>query len=291
MSTDLQRLQHAIVRAERNRRGIGVRGQSGGQLPLWDERMRGIPNCLARSALFSCKGKSVPRTHLKDALIASTSGIRITATTEDLRQEESDVFLMLVHLARHHALGNQVEVTAHHLLKAMSWCTGSADYLRLRTCIKRLTEATIWVSFDGGRDGFSGRLVEKIEWSDAGSGSRERWRVRLDPQILHLFGDADYSLIDWEKRLQLRPVAKWLHNYYASHRDPLPISVARLYELCGSSNKRLSGFRSDLVSAMDELRRVGFLTYWAIGETNDLVVVRRNLARGVGMAPALVIEA
>ena len=42
------------------------------------------------------------------------------------------MFLMLVHLARMHPLGNQVEVTAHHLLKAMSWCTGSADYLRLR---------------------------------------------------------------------------------------------------------------------------------------------------------------
>jgi plasmid replication initiation protein len=224
-------------------------------------------------------------------LIASTAGVRITATTEDLRQEESDVFLMLVHLARMHPLGNQVEVTAHHLLKAMNWCTGSADYLRLRTCIKRLTEATIWVSFDGGRNGFSGRLVEKVEWADAGSGSRERWRIRLDPQILHLFGDTDFSLVDWQKRLQLRTLAKWLHNYFASHREPLPISVGRLYELCGSSNKRLSGFRADLVSALDELRRVGFLTYYGIGDKNDLVVVRRNQARGLPEPDMQLLEA
>jgi hypothetical protein len=278
MNSELkQRLNSAIVRSEQIRRGMStVAGDGPAQLPLWDERMRGIPNCLTRSALFSCKGKNVPRIQLKGALIASTAGVQITASTEDLRQEESDVFLMLVHLARMHKLGDLVEVTAYHMLKAMNWCAGSADYARLRACITRLTEATIWVKFDGDRGGFSGRLVERVEWADAGSGSRERWRIKLDRQILHLFGDTDFTLIDWEKRLELRTLAKWLHNYYASHRDPLPISVGRLYELCGSSNKRLSGFRSDLTSSLDELRRIDFLLYWSHDPKSDLVMVKRH---------------
>lgn len=291
MSTEIQqRLQDAIVRTERIRANSRMQQSlEQAQLPLWDERMRGIPNCLARCALFSCKGKSIPRLVLKDAVIASTAGVRITiSTVEDLRQEESDVFMMLVHLARMRPLGEQIEVTAHQLLKALEWCVGKADYERLRKCIKRLTDASIWVSFDRGRDGFNGRLVEHVAWTDAGSGSRERWRIRLDPRILRLFGDTDFSLIDWQKRLQLRPTAKWLHNYFSSHREPLPISVARLYELCGSSNKRVSGFKTDLISALEELKRVGFLLYWSVGEENGLVVVRRNLSR---LSDPILIEA
>lgn len=269
-------LQQAIARSEAIRtRGGLVKDQGGGQLPLWDERLRGLPNSLARGALFNCRGKGTERQNRKQELIASLAGVRVHYTGEELRQDEEDVWLQVAHLARSHPLGDQVEVSAYQLLKELGWGTSSKDYARLRGCITRLAEGTAWVSFEGGRSGFNGRLIERVSWADAGTGKRERWNLKLDPTILRLFGSDDYTLLDWRQRLELRPLAKWLHSFYSTHREPLPLPTATLFRLSGSSSSHIRFFRRDLAAALDELVRVGFLREFRIDGPSDFVHLRR----------------
>lgn len=255
----------------------------GGQLPLWDERLRGLPNSLARGALFTCRSKATPRENKRNEVIATTSGVAVYFTGQELRQDDQDVWLQVAHLARSHPLGNQVELSAYQLLKALGWSDSSRDYTRLRSCFERLNEATIKVTFDNGKHGYAGHLLEKIMWADSGTGKRERWRVRLDPEILELFGPAEYSLLDWHQRLQLRTLAKGLHTFYSTHRAPVGYSVALLYKLTGSSNSRMSGFRRDLLSALEELVRVGFLMHYRLDVATDVVFVKRNIRPAIGV--------
>ncbi len=91
------------------------------QLPLWAPRKRGLPNPLARCALFTASGKTEPRIDFKRSVIASLEGYEIAYTGEELRQDDQDVFLQLVHVARQEDLGTQLQVTVHSILVALGW--------------------------------------------------------------------------------------------------------------------------------------------------------------------------
>ena len=76
------------------------------QLPLWPNDLRGIPNAFARSALFNvANARKGERSNVKRLEIAALRGISITYTGEELRQDDEDVFLQLLHIARDTELG------------------------------------------------------------------------------------------------------------------------------------------------------------------------------------------
>ena len=249
------------------------------QLPLWPERLRGLPNPLARCALFTASGKAEPRVDYKRTPIVSVEGFNINYTGEELRQDDQDVFLQLIHMARAEDLGQQMTITGHSILVALGWGRGTEKYTRLKESVVRLREGTVWVSFpktDGSAEdqlegrGFTGNLIKALDWDG------ERWMLSLDPRIVALFGEDGYTQINWEERLQLGPLAKWLHSFYFTHREPLPYSVQKLYELCGSKAKLLKHFRAGLKKALAELEAVGFLVHWEIDSRTDKVIVRRR---------------
>lgn len=252
------------------------------QLPLWRENMRGLPNAMARSALFTCANHRAPRTEFKRSRIATVSGYEIYYTGSELRQEDEDVFLQLVHYARMHTLGDAVEISGNALLRALGWNSGSRSYTRLRDVIERLKEGTIKVSHENGREGYAGSLVRKFAWQgqDEG-GARTKWKIYLEKEIISLFADDSYTVLDWDDRTKLRPLAKWLHSFYYTHREPLPYKVETLRGLCGSKQENLSGFRRDLKEALDDLLEIRFLLAWKHHPETDLISVQRNKQRAL----------
>lgn len=70
---------------------------------------------------------------------------------------------------------------------------------------------------------------------------------------------AGWTATDWEQRQALRrkPLALWLHGFYASHANPLPLSVEYLHKLSGSRNQNIRGFKRDLKRAYGELVGAG----------------------------------
>ncbi len=243
------------------------------QLPIWRDDRRGMPNDLVRSALFTIGNSRQKRVFRKDTVIAALGEVEITYTGEELRQDDEDVFLQLVHLARLAPLGETVEFTAHAMLKALRWSTDSRAYQRLRDSINRLAATGLSVSND--ENGYNGSLVRDFEWKQTNGASSRAWKVRLEPRIVALFGHVTYTQIDWEQRLKLGNLAKWLHSFYYTHANPYALKVRTIHALSGSTTRDLSKFRQILRAALDELANVGFLENWRIERRTDLVHVTR----------------
>lgn len=247
------------------------------QMPLWSDEQRGIPNPFARSALFTAAGQKESRTELRRQKITSVNGFDLFYTGEELRQDDEDVFLQVVHLARMHSPEDCLETNGNQLLDALQWGKSSKDYERLKDCLLRLKEATVTVTTSTGKTGFAGNLLRKVAWQqDDSASTRTNWVIYLEREIIGLFASDGYTLIDWEQRLSLPPLAKWLHSFYFTHREPFPYKVETLYGLCGSKCRELRAFRYLLKKALGKLVESGFLTEWSITPDTDTVIVVRH---------------
>ena len=242
------------------------------QLPIWSEARRGIPNDLVRGALFTVGNCRSERTFRKGIKIATLGGVDVHYTGEELRQDDEYVFLQLVHLARLIPLGGDIQFTAHSLLKSLEWATNKPSYDRLKKTINRLTATGLEVSSNSG--GYAGSLIRDFEWREQDGSASRKWKVRLEPKIISLFGHVKYSQIVWEKRLKLGNLAKWLHSFYYSHANPFPMKVETIHILCGSTTKSRAKFRQMLKKSLNELLVVGFLTEALISSDDKVQVTR-----------------
>ncbi|MEF8701429.1 MAG: plasmid replication initiator TrfA [Candidatus Accumulibacter sp. UW20] len=250
------------------------------QLPLWEERVRGLPNSFARSALFTSANRSIERENFRRRKIATLRGAEMFYTGEELRQDDGDVFLQIVHLARQQPLGDVVEFSGYALLKDLEWTTSKGSYERLRDSINRLSSTTVIVKTDASsghpEKGFGGSLVRKFEWNiEADRGTSQRWRIWLEPEIVVLFGREAYTRIDWAQRLQLPPLAKWLHQFYFTHEKPIGYKIETIRTLCGSRIAVLAKFRYKLRESIGLLVKVGFLISYEIDSRTDILHVVR----------------
>jgi hypothetical protein len=253
---------------------------------MWPEKARGLPNAIARSALFTVANvRKGERKNLKQVTIAALKGIEIEYTGEELRQCDEDCYLQIVHLARAQALGSEVQFTAHALLTELGWTKNKASYQRLVDCITRLKASALSVTVNTttGKESYSGSLIRSFRWRQEGTDTPMReWYIRMEPEIIALFGPTSYSRLDWNLRLKLPPLGKWLHSYFQSHAVPFPLKVETVHRLTGSEAANMRQFRYKLRLALEDLVEKGFLSGARIDPHTDLVIVERNKALQYG---------
>lgn len=257
----LDRLKKAVAEREQN---------AVVQLPLWPEPKRGAPNSFIRSALFAAiQGKD--RQFIKELLLASQDGITVKFTGEQLTQGDLDVWETIVHLAREQPLGTVAEFTAHGLLKALGLSTGLSQHKQLHSTLLRLTACAVEVTHEGKT--YFGPLIK----SGAKDEVTRHYAVELNKGIVRLFGENQWTALDWKQRQELRgqPLAQALHAFYSSHRKPFAVKLITLQAYTGSRNRQPASFKRQVRSALEALTQVGFLTSWEINE--GLVSVRRTL--------------
>ena len=237
-------------------------------LPTWREDRRGSPNSLIRSALFAAI-QSKDRVYLKEAELFSQQGVTVTYTGEQLNQEDLTVWLALVDLMKKDSLGTECKFTGHEILKYMDLGTGANAYKRLRSSIVRMTACAVVIETEKYVYGKS-----LIEGFDIGK-STNQYRVALNRHLIKLFGENDWTAIDWGQRKQLKhkPLCLKLHDYYSSHENPFPVSLAFLSQLTGSANKQKAGFKAKVKVALEELVEINFLKKYSI--EGDIVKVER----------------
>lgn len=258
------------------------------QLPIWPEEMRGLPNSFARSALFCVANcRAGERANLKRQQIAAVNGVTITYTGEQLRQDDEDVFLQILHIARHHELGTEVRFTAYAMISELGWTKNSQSYRRLIDCLDRLKASSLSVTVElpnGSRKNYTGSLVRSFRWrEEANQAPMREWEILLEKEIISLYGPTDYSRLEWRTRLQLPPLAKWLHSFYHTHREPIPLPVTKIHEWTGSEIKEVRKFRYKLKQALELLVERGFFISANIDPRTDYVHVERNPRRPSGM--------
>ena len=189
-------------------------------------------------------------------------------TLEQLDQADLDVWEQTLHLARTQALGTECYFAAHGFLKALGRSTGKRDHEWLKSVFSRLSATDVQISHKGRT--YFGSLIEGgIRDEDTG-----RYVVEINPKLAKFYGRSQWTQIDWKQRQQLRgkPLALWLHGFYASHAAPYPLRVEYLHKLSGSRTKQLKHFKQNLGRALRDLEAVGALQAFEIRD--DLVHVR-----------------
>ena len=234
------------------------------QLPLWPEAKRGAPNAVLRGALFAAVHKD--RRYMDRELLASQRGITIRFTGKQLDQADLDVWEQTLHLARTQALGTRCRFTEKGFLKALGRQSGKSGRDWLRSAFARLAGAVVELT-QGGQT-YGGTLLEFYREEDTG-----RTVLEINPKLAPFFGRSQWTQIDWEQRQWLRgkPLALWLHGFYATHAAPHALTVEYLHKLSGSQTKQLWKFKQNLTQALRELQAAGAIKAFEIRD--DLIHV------------------
>ncbi len=234
------------------------------RLPIWKMGQLGIPNTLARSALFSVKRNTQ---YLDSVEVRTPSGSGIRATGPQLRQSDLDVYLYCVGLYQNHPLDEEIEINIADTLKKIGRKTsGKAKYDAVRDSLKRLNETCIEIEHLT----YSASLIAELDLS-----GDHRPIIRLGEQTLKLFGINDYTIMDAavRQRLSSSPLAQWLHTYYSTHQRPFAHTLKYLHEMAGSGNSNMRSFRQALSAASGLLAEA---TGWEVNLTDKLWVTRPN---------------
>lgn len=238
------------------------------QLPLWPEPTRGTPNSFLRSALFAAiQGKT--RKFLDKALLGAQSGYSVKFTGKQLDQSDLDVWEYAVHLARFHPLGNVCTFRANAFLKAIGRSNGKANYTWLDDSLTRLVACAVEIR--NGSKVFVGSLLSSAP-RDEETGV---YKLRLDPDTVKLYGSADWTSLEWQQReaLKGKPLALWLHGFYATHAQAYPMKVETLKELSGAGTKTNKHFAAALKRAFADLESIAGIKATFDG---DLVTVEKK---------------
>lgn len=246
------------------------------QLPLWPHAVRAAPNAFLRSALFAAVRPN-GRRFIDGETLAALSGLTVWYKGPQLTQIHLTLWLQLTHLLREKASGERVEFTAYSMLKALHWRLGPANYKQLDRYLTDLQACSVRIEFDGKY--FSNSLVGDCARDKA----TLRYVVEVQSEMVRLLAPNTYTYLDWEQRLSLgnKYLALSLLDLYASHVDPFPYSVAKLWELTGSQAGTLRFFRRTLREALAELKLRGVLV--AHVGADDLVRVQKSPKRANGV--------
>lgn len=268
---------------------------SEGQLALWSEAERGMPNELVRCAVFSAKNRKEPRqVYLANAplVLPVMGGGELRYTGEELRQDDETVWMQLVHMAKE-SQSEWVSFSPYSFLKSIDWPLKGSSYARLLTSLRRLKVNSLEIYSSRFDRGVSTSLIGDIEYSERGE---TPWKVHVfskENKLFFLF-DKLYSRMEWKTRLALpEGVATWLHSYFASHREPYDHKVETLAtgaamileapedlklpeaERQAKRKKRLREARRTIQNALEALKSSGFLADFSISR-KGVVTVRRS---------------
>lgn len=249
------------------------------ELPFWDEDNRGVPNPLIRSGLFSVQNTE-KRDYLNKFEVASLSNYTISYTGKDLQQDDLSVWMSLINMAKAKPLTDSVIFTGYQLIKDLKWRMHSESYKRAKESIERMKVTGLEITTKSADKGYVGSLIREFSWDEMCADGNARWMVRFEPRVSILFLNDTTTLVDWETRKKIgsrATVALWLHAFYSSHREPIPMSVEKFHELCRSADT-VSSFRRTLTLALGKLIQVEFLESFEMKD-GVLRVVKHNRLR------------
>jgi hypothetical protein len=218
------------------------------QLPLWPEPVRAVPNGFLRSALFGAiaRGK---RRYIDGEQLAALDGIEIRYTGQRLDQGDLDVWESVLHAVRLQELGSQCRVTSYALLKLMGKTDTGKNRATLHNRIERLVANAVTVK--QGRYTYIGGLIRFAAKDE----ETQEWVIELDDKLRPLFAADQFTQVEWAVRHKLdgKPLAQWLHGFYASHAAPFPLKIETLHRLCGSEAGEMWKFAQTLRKALDDV--------------------------------------
>ncbi len=258
-------------------------------VPVWADNLRQLPNVFLRSALFSVGNNKNKRKYYsaKEPLHVETYGnYSMLFRGEELRQDDLDLMMELLHIVRGQPSHTKVHVCPMHLIRDMDWSRNKDSYSRLEKIILRLQMGVISIVIQSKKkDGseevlkYHGSFIKSSAMRDNMQGEQLRsdWVVEINPELFRLFSNNDFTRFSWEHRKEIStPLAKWLHSFFSSHDGSMGVPLDRLMKLSGYADANPAARRKfkmrirEYLSSMKDHRQI---IDWQMTEDNRVRVI------------------
>ncbi len=225
-----------------------------------------FPNHLNRSSLIAPIARGKRKFH-RQAVMVTRRDCVLEYTGEQLDEADGDLIMALIAFAQPFRFGTSVPLNRAKLLRRLKRSTGKHDYEWLHRRIKALTEATLFLEAkkpDGSTRYSIGKTVSfRIIAAFSYDDEAETYSYSLDPRWVEIFGNREYSLIDWDKRMQIgrgQDMAKTLQRLVATSADPVQRYALDWLKGKMEYGGRMRDFRDALARAVRELERLEIIT-------------------------------
>lgn len=225
-----------------------------------------FPNHLNRSSFIAPIARGRRKFHRQAAMVTRRDCV-LEYTGEQLDEADGDLIMALIAFAQPFPVGTSVPLNRAELLRKIKRSTGKHDYEWLHRRIKALTEATLFLEAkkpDGSTRYSIGKTVSfRIVQAFAYDDQSETYTYTLDPRWVQMFGNREYSLIDWDKRMQIgrgQDMAKTLQRLLATSADPVQRYALDWLKAKMEYGGRMRDFRDALTRACTELERLEIIT-------------------------------
>lgn len=219
-----------------------------------------FPNHLNRSSFIAPIARGRRKFHRQAQMVTRRDCV-LEYTGEQLDEADGDIIMALIAFAQPYPIGTPLPLNRAELLRKIKRSTGKHDYEWLRRRIKALTEATLFLEAkrpDGSTrysigKTMSFRIIANFSYEDG------TYSYNLDPRWVQMFGNREYSLIDWDKRMQIgrgQDMAKTLQRLLATSADPVQRYALDWLKEKMEYTGRLRDFWDAITRAVQELERL-----------------------------------
>ncbi len=244
-------------------------------LPGMDEFMRALPNPVADSSLFAPVARGAKKMHT-GSVLASRLNTTLTYWGVQLNELHADITMQLLWEQQRQgvAVGETVTLNRNAFMRLIGWGSSGREYKRFHRYMLELTGAMLVIESkkpDGASKYHIGatktfRILDNFECDEGG----ENYRYRLDPRWVVMFGNREYALLDWSKRLQIgagQDLAKALQRLLATSADPVQRFGLDALKLKMQYASPMRKFRESLAAACGELERLEIISAWRIEDS------------------------
>lgn len=262
-----------IILAEANAKGL--------QFPMiFGQNTRAVINPMTRCALFAAV---TDRAYFQEYIyLGDINNVKIEYKGEQLNQDDHDLLMQLINMSLNQPIGNYITVSINSVLSDLGRHTQQSQRLRLFKQIDRLLSGTVRLT-PKGKQSIGGHFLTYISTpldQKILERNKRNLTYRINPDLSFFYRGDNYTLIDFNKRLQLKgrasELAKWLYLFYSSHRKPYPYKVETLQNRSGSTITELKKFRQQLKLALEMLKLTKIISHWHIDPITDLVTIEKT---------------
>lgn len=232
-----------------------------------------FPNHLNRSSFIAPIARGRRKFHRQTEMVTRKDCV-LEYTGEQLDEADGDIIMALIAFAQPYPIGTPVPLNRAELLRKIKRSTGKHDYEWLHRRIKSLTEATMFLEArkpDGSTRYSIGKTVSfRIIAGFSYDDENEAYSYSLDPRWVQMFGNREYSLIDWDKRMQIgrgQDMAKTLQRLLATSADPVQRYALDWLKEKMEYASPVRKFREALQAAVHELERLEIIAKGSIEDS------------------------
>lgn len=219
-------------------------------LPEIFEEKRAIPNCFLRGALFGMVRKG-RRALVGNSPIFTMSQYDLIFTGYELDQNDLELWDTLMFLATKRNIQNELRITIYDLCQQLHLTNNGKTIEAIKARIERLKIGTVKIKKN--KQEFGGSLINNYYIDTNGDG---KLVIEYNKKLTPLFKDNDYTLISSSVRQLLgdNQLARWIYNFYESHKKPMPFTIDFIQKLCRSESET-KGFKQKLKIALEMVQK------------------------------------